>query len=123
MTAPNRSTRRSSGGPSLSDVLFGILCVFAMTFVALSAIALFPPKPSGRGEARRYDRNGTTIEREAARAETLRLLDIRTTIVGNMPDECRGRIAVSLPKDPPASEAAMLATVERLCPQAFEDES
>ena len=122
MTKPSRPSGHPRREASISDVLVGILSVLAIAFVCLSAIALFPQKHSRRDEARRYDRNETTIEREAAQAETLRLLGIRTTIVGNMPDVCRGRIAVSLPKDPPASEAAMLATVQRLCPQAFEDE-
>lgn len=119
----NSASTRSNRGPSVSDVLTDIMCIFGVTFVSLSGIAVYrEAHPSERVAAHRFDEPEARLDRTDGQSETGRLLGIRATIVGNMPDECRGEIAISLPKGPPADEAAMLATVRRLCPQAFESE-
>ena len=116
----NSASSRSNRGPSVSDVLTSIMCIFGVTFVSLSGIAIYrEAHPSKRVVAHSFNEPEARTD---GQSETGRLLGIRATIVGNMPDECRGEIAISLPKEPPADEAAMLATVRRLCPQAFEDE-
>lgn len=104
-------------------MLTSIMCIFGVTFVSLSGIAVYKEAhPSKRVAAQGSDKREAHLDRTDGQSETSRLLGIRATIIGNMPDECRGEIAISLPKGPPANETTMLATVRRLCPQAFDNE-
>lgn len=115
---PASDPTRDAGGTILSIMAV----VMVMTACLAAPLLIAERRPSNADAARAWDASQARMRALEERTETLRLRDVRTTIVGNMPDECRVRVAATLPSDRPMSEHDMLTTTLRICPQSGDDE-
>ena len=109
---------RSANGVIVS--IMGVVLVMAACLAAPFVMAGL--RPSDPAAARAWDAAQARSRAEEARAEVVRLQDVRTTILGNVPMECRAQVAAALPMERPMTEHAMLETTLRICPQSMEDE-
>ena len=109
---------RSANGVIVS--IMGVVLVLAACLAAPFMMAGL--RPSDPSAARAWDAPQARSRAEAARAEVARLRDVRTTILGNVPTECRAPVAAALPAERPMTEAAMLETTLRICPQSDDTE-
>lgn len=115
--------RHGHGTRGANDVIVPIMCVVLVMGACLAAPVLIAgTRPSDPVAARAWDAAQARSRAEAAKAETVRLRDVRTTILGNVPVECRAPVAVALPSDRPMTEPAMLETTLRICPQSDDGE-
>jgi hypothetical protein len=92
------------------------ICVIGM--LVLGAVQ----RPEDPAAAKRWDAEKIRAQVRNDVARDIERRQIRETIVGNMPVECLGRVAAAIPEATPPDETAMMETVQRLCPQAMDDE-
>lgn len=109
---------RSANGVMIS--IMGVVLVMAAGLAA--PFVMSGLRPSDPATARAWDAARARSRSEAAKAEVVRLQDVRTTILGNVPTECRAPVAAALPAERPMTEAAMLETTLRICPQSDDGE-
>jgi hypothetical protein len=113
----DRETRTANG---VMVSIMGVVLVMAACLAAPFMMAGI--RPSDPAAARAWDAAQARSRAEAAKVETVRLREVRTTILGNVPVECRAPVAAALPSDRPMTEPAMLETTLRICPQSDDGE-
>jgi hypothetical protein len=118
--AEHRHDREAHSANGVMASIMGVVLVMAACLAAPFMIAGI--RPSDPAAAHAWDAAQDRSRAKAAKAETVRLRDVRTTILGNVPVECRAPVAAALPSEHPMTEPAMLETTLRICPQSDDGE-
>ena len=106
-----------------NGVLASVMGVVAVMAACLAApILVAGRRPDDPAAARAWDAAQARSRADAARAEAVRLREVRATILGNVPTECRAPVAAALPEERPMTEPTMLETTLRICPQSDDGE-